>query len=165
MLLTGSVLPGYCSLGKEAAMAKIDRVEVSEPERHMLQALSQKGRASVRKRRRTQILLAAADGQSDATIARVLHSRVSTLERTRTRFVEAGLVAALPEPPRPGARRQLDGKQEAFLIALACSEPPAGRMRWTLQLLADRGIALGVVEAISDETVRRLLKKPPSSRG
>lgn len=146
-------------------MAKIYRVELSEPERHMLLALIQKGRASVRKLRRAQILLAAADGQSDATIARVLHSSVSTIERTRKRFVEAGLEAALHEQPRPGARRKLDGKQEAFLIALACSEPPAGRMRWTMQLLADRVIALGVVEAISDETVRRLLKKTPSSRG
>jgi transposase len=146
-------------------MAKIYRVELSEPERNILLALIQKGRAPVRKLRRAQILLAAADGQSDATIARVLHSSVSTIERTRKRFVEAGLDAALHEQPRPGARRKLDGKQEAFLIALACSEPPAGRLRWTMQLLANRVIELGVVEALSDETVRRLLKKTPSSRG
>jgi transposase len=146
-------------------MAKIYRIELSEPERNILLALIQKGQAPVRKLRRAQILLAAADGQSDATIARVLHSSVSTIERTRKRFVEAGLEVALHEQPRPGARRKLDGKQEAFLIALACSEPPAGRLRWTMQLLADRVIALGVVEAISDETVRRLLKKTRSSRG
>jgi transposase len=146
-------------------MAKLYRVELSEPERNILLALMQKGRAPVRKLRRAQILLAAANGQSDAPIARVLHSSVSTIERTRKRFVDAGLEAALHEQPRPGARRKLNGKQEAFLIALACSEPPAGRLRWTMQLLADRVIELGVVEAISDETVRRLLKKTPSSRG
>jgi hypothetical protein len=134
MFLTGSVLPGYCSLGKAASMAKIYRVELSEPERPMLLALIQKGRASGRQLRRAQILLAAADGQSEATIARVLHSRVSTIERTRKRCVEAGLEAALHEQPRPGARRKLDGKQEDWLSALACSEPPAGRLRWTMQL-------------------------------
>jgi transposase len=98
-------------------------------------------------------------------MARVLHSSVSTIERTRKRFVDAGLEAALHEQPRPGARRKLAGKQAAFLIALACSEPPTGRTCWTMQLLADRIVELGVVEAISDETVRRVLKKTPSSPG
>jgi Homeodomain-like domain len=68
---------------------------------------------------------------------------VSTIERTRKRFVDAGLEAALHEQPRPGARRKLAGTQEAFLIALACSEPPTGRTCWTMQLLADRIVELG----------------------
>jgi transposase len=146
-------------------MAKLYRVTLTEQERRLLLALTQKGRASARQVRRAQILLAAADGHRDATIAQLLRSSLSTIERTRKRFVDAGLEAALHEQPRPGARRNLDGKQAAFLIALACSEPPAGRTRWTMQLLADRIVELGVVEAIADETVRRVLKKTPSSRG
>jgi transposase len=146
-------------------MAKIYHVDLTEPERSHLLNLIQKGHAAVRKIRRAQILLAAAGGHRDATIARLLHSSVSTVERTRKRFVEVGLEAALHEQPRPGARRKLDGKQVAFLIALACSEPPLGRTGWTMQLLADRVVELGVAEAISDETVRRILKKTRSSPG
>ena len=87
------------------------------------------------------------------------------MERIRQRFVEDGLEAALSERPRPGGQRKLAGKQEAFLSALACSTPPEGRTCWPMQLLADRLVALQVVEAISDETVRRTLKKTSSSRG
>lgn len=146
-------------------MAKIYHINLTEQERNLLLSLAQKGRTSARRMRRAQILLAAADGQRDVTIARVLHSSVSTIERTRKRCVDAGLEAALHEQPRPGARRKLEGKQAAFLIALACSEPPTGRTCWTMQLLADRIVELGVVEAISDETVRRVLKKTHSSPG
>jgi transposase len=165
MILTGGLLPGYSASGKETSMAKIYRVDLSKPERGMLLALLQKGRDAARKVRRAQILLAAADGQSDATIARVLHSSVSTVERTRKHFIEGGLDAALHERPRPGARRKLTGKQEALLVALACSEPPAGRTRWTMQLLANRVVELGLIEAISDETIRRALKKTRSNLG
>jgi len=146
-------------------MAKIYRVDLSEAERGIVLALIQKGRAAARKVRRAQILLAAADGQSDASIARVLHSSVSIVERTRKRFVEGGLEAALHERPRPGARRKLTGKQEALVVAWACSEPPPGCARWTMQLLADRVVELGIVEAISDETIRRALKKTRSNLG
>ena len=85
--------------------------------------------------------------------------------RTRKRFVAGGAEWALCEAPRPGAQRKLDGKQEAYLVALACSEPPAGREHWTMQLLADRLVTLQVTDGISDETVRRLLKKTSSSLG
>jgi transposase len=146
-------------------MAKIYPLNLTEQERTLLLSLIQQGRTSARRVRRAQILLAAADGQRDATIAQVLHSRVSTVERPRKRFVEIGLEAAGHEQPRPGARRKLEGKQAAFLITLACSEPPTGRTCWTMQLLADRIVELGVVEAISDETVRRVLKTPRSSPG
>jgi hypothetical protein len=79
--------------------------------------------------------------------------------------VEEGLEAALSERPRPGKARLLSGRQEAHLIALACSEPPAGRARWTMQLLAGRLVELRIVERISDDTVRRTLKRGRSSPG
>lgn len=87
------------------------------------------------------------------------------MQRTRQRFVEGGLDRALNEDPRPGERKRLDEKGEALLETLAKSEPPEGRKRWTLQLLADRLVELKVVESISYETVRQVLKKSDSSRG
>ena len=87
------------------------------------------------------------------------------MERIRKRFVEEGLEAALSERPRPGATRKLDGHQEAYLMALACSDPPQGKKRWSMQLLADRLVEVGVVDEISDETIRRTLKKGTSNRG
>jgi transposase len=95
-------------------MAKLYHVNRTEQERDSLLALIQKGRTSARRVRRAQILLAAADGQHDATIARGLHRSVSTVERTRKRFVDAGLEAAWHEQPRPGARQQFTGQQAAF---------------------------------------------------
>jgi transposase len=105
-------------------------------------------------------LLQAETGLSDETIAQALHSGPATVERIRQRFVEEGLEAALTERPRPGGQRQLEGKHEAVLLALACSTPPAGRTGWTMPLWADNLVALRVVDAISEETVRRTLKKP-----
>jgi hypothetical protein len=90
---------------------------------------------------------------------------LSTVHRTRQRFVEEGLANALTERWRPGIRQTLDGKQEAFVVALACSTPPRGRKRWTMPWLADRLVALHLVGAVSDVTVRRVLKKTISSRG
>ena len=87
------------------------------------------------------------------------------MARTRQRFVEAGLEAALTDRPRPGAAPKLTPKQQAFVVALACTKPPEGRLRWTLQLLADRLVELEVIPDISDESIRRLLKKTGSSRG
>ena len=92
-------------------------------------------------------------------MAAARHLGKCTVKRTRLRFVEGGLERALDDRRRPGKARLLDGKQEAFLVALACSAPPEGRVRWTMQLLADKLIELRVVDAITDETVRRLLKK------
>ena len=86
---------------------------------------------------------------------------LSIVHRTRQRFVEEGLPGALTERRRPGARQKLEGKQEAFLVALAYSIPPTGRGRWRMQLLADRLLVLQLVEAVSDEPVRRVLKKTP----
>jgi transposase len=134
-------------------------VTLTDDERAQLLALTKKGTVSARRLTRAHILLQADRGTPDAAIAAALHSGTATVERTRKRFVEEGLAAALQERPRPGGRRKLEGKQEAFLIALACSTPPDGRQHWTMQLLADKLVELKHVESISDETVRRTLKK------
>jgi transposase len=146
-------------------MAKKYVVTLTDAERAHLLTLTKRGTASARKLSRAHTLLQADAGATDEAIAAALHSSIATVERTRKRFVEEGLEAALRERPRPGGHRKLDGKQEAFLIALACSTPPEGRACWTMQLLADRLVALQIIDAISDETVRRTLKKMPSSRG
>ena len=127
--------------------------------------LTHKGTCGVRKLRRAQMLVLANEGLTDEEIAQALDGSVSTVERVRKRFVEEGLEAALSERPRPGARRKLDGRQEAYLLALASSDPPEGKKHWSMQLLADRLVELEIVEEISDETVRRTLKKGTSSRG
>jgi len=140
-------------------MAKKFHVNLSSGEREQLQGLLHKGKLSVRKVKRAQILLAADSGKIDEEIAQTLQVHVNTVERVRKRFVEGGVDHALSEGYRPGGKSKLDGKGEAVLVALACSDPPAGRAQWTMQLLADRLVSLGVVEQISDETVRTHLKK------
>ncbi len=134
-------------------------VDLTDEERADLTALLHKGTTSARRLNRAHILLQADMGRSDPAIAQALHVGESTVHRTRERFVEEGLTAALSERPRPGGTRSLAGKQEAFLVALACTDAPAGRAHWTLQLLAERLVELKQVETISDETVRRTLKK------
>jgi transposase len=104
-------------------------------------------------------------GYSDETIAIILKVGESTVDRTRQRCVEEGREKALKERPRQGRKKQLDGKTEAFLVATACSAPPQGRESWTMQLLADQLIELNRVESLSDETVRRTLKKTKLSLG
>jgi transposase len=134
-------------------------VKLSEEQKKDLHTLTHKGTCGVRKLRRAQMLMLADEGPTDEEIARALDGSVSTVERVRKRFVEEGLEAALSERPRPGARRKLDGRQEAYLLALASSDPPEGKKHWSMQLLADRLVELEIVEEISDETVRRTLKK------
>lgn len=146
-------------------MAKKYVVDLTADERTQLLALLKKGKVAARKVCRAQILLQANEEASDAVIAVTLHVGVATVERTRKRFVEEGLAAALTERRRPGGQPKLQGKDEAFLLATACSVPPSGRQRWTLQLLADRLVEVGIVDAISDDTVGRTLKKTPLSHG
>ena len=148
------------------------KVTLTADERNSLQALIAAGKAAAQKLIHARILLkadAAPGGPAwiDERIAEAVEVNLRTVERVRQRFVEQGLEAALVRKPqaRPSCERKLDGAGEARLVALACSEPPAGRCRWTLQLLADRLVELDVVEAISDETVRQVLKKTSSSRG
>lgn len=118
-----------------------------------------------RQRRRLQILLLADQGQTDAQIVQATAAGRSTVERLRKRCATEGLEAALAEKPRSGAPAKLDGKQEALLIALACSDAPEGHAQWSARLLANRAVELEVVESISESSVRRLLKKTHSSRG
>lgn len=144
---------------------KIYVVDLTEEERTFLLDFINRGTQSARKLRRARTLLLADEGKTDREIAEALHTSTPTVQRTRRRFVEGGLARALNEDPRPGARKKLDAKGEAVLEALARSEPPEGRKRWTLQLLADRLVELKVVDSISDETVRRELKKSGLSLG
>jgi len=134
-------------------------VQLSAQQRSQLYALMQKGHASARTIRRAYTLLLADEEQPAATIAATLHTSAVTVTLTCKRLLTAGLEAALYDRPRPGARRKLDGRQEAHLVALACSAPPAGRERWSLRLLADRVVELGIAEGLSYATVRRVLKK------
>ena len=89
----------------------------------------------------------------------------ATVARTRRRFAEEGLEAAINDRPRPGRERKLNGRQEAHLVAVACSDAPAGHTNWTLHLLADKVVELEFAGSISLETVRQILKKTNSSRG
>jgi len=146
-------------------MAKKYLVELTDDERKQLLALLKKGKVAARKVCRGQILLQADEGASDAAIAAALHVGVATVERTRKRFIEEGLDAALTERRRLGGRPKLQGKDEAFLIATACSAPPGGRKRWTLQLLADRLVEVGIIDTISDDTIGRTLKKTQLNHG
>ena len=134
-------------------------VGLTNEERTQLAAMLREGATPARRLARARVLLAAAEGALDKDTAAAVRVSVTTVERIRRRFVEEGLEAALSERPRPGAARSLDPKGEAHLIALACSAPPDGRPLWTMQLLADHLVTAGVVESISDETVRRTLNK------
>jgi putative transposase len=144
--------------------AKKYLVDLTADERETLLQLIRKGKPSARKVTRARILLKASEGFTDEQIAAALNTGEATVERTRKRFVEEGL-GALDERPRPGARAKLKGKQEAHVIALACSKAPEGRRRWTLRLLADKVVELGFAESFSREAVRRMLKKTNSSPG
>ena len=101
----------------------------------------------------------ASEGYSDSAIASTLRVNISTVERTREKFVVGGLEYAVEDRPHPSKPRKLDGNQEAYLVATACSAAPEGRTRWTMQLLAEQLMSLGIVDSISDETVRQTLKK------
>ncbi len=133
------------------------RVTLTADERSQLVALTQKGTISARRVKRAQILLAADQGATDEMIAKTVAVGTSTVYRTKQRFVEEGIESALSELPRGGAPRKLGVEDEAMLCAVACSAPPSGRARWTLQLLADEMVRLTVHERISDETIRRRL--------
>ncbi len=134
------------------------RVELNQDEQDELKALLNGGKHAVRKIKRARILLAADEGLGEAEIATRVGVGGSTVYRTRRRFVEGNLEAALNEKPRPGALRKLDGKEEALLVATACATPPAGCARWTLELLAGEMVVLTEHEDLSRETVRRRLK-------
>jgi len=143
-------------------MAKRYRVTLTQPERDELQQMIRKGKSAASKLAHARILLQADEGpaRTDVQIAESLNASTRTVERVRQRFVEQGFEAALvPARSKRIYTRKLDGKQEAKLIALACSKPPAGKKRWTLRLLADEAVELQIVDSVSHETVRQTLKK------
>lgn len=143
---------------------KQHQVKLSETQKQQLHELINKGHGSARVIRRAHVLLLATEDREDKEVAAALHLNAQTVYQLRKRFAQQGLEAALYDKPRPGGKPKLDGKQEALLIALACSKPD-DRESWTMQLLADKMVELKVVDAISDETVRRTLKKTTSNRG
>jgi hypothetical protein len=146
-------------------------VELTEDERASLKRLISRGSAKARKLNRARILLKADRGEysegeelSDVAIARMLETSSATVGRVRERFCVQGLEAALERSmPDRVYERSFDGRAEARLIALACSEAPEGRDRWSMRLLADKAVEMGIVESVSHETVRKTLKKTSSA--
>ena len=152
-------------------MRKKYTVTLTETERDELERLIAAGTAPARKLTHARILLKADQGRDgpgwvDERIAEAVEVSQPTISRIRRQYVEEGLEAALDRrAPRREYQRKLDGEAEARLVAIACSEPPAGQARWSLRLLADRLVELEVVDAVSYQTVCRALKKTSSSRG
>ena len=146
-------------------MSKRVEIDLTPDDRQALQQLTRKGKTSARKLNRARILLLVDEGRAESDISQILGTSGNTIWRTKKRYNEGGLDWALNDEPRAGAPPKLDGKQEALLVALACSDPPEGRETWTMQLLADKLVELDVVTSISDETVRTTLKKTTLSRG
>jgi transposase len=135
------------------------RVDLNHKERDQLGAMLSGGKHAARRLKRAQILLAADAGEPDVAIAANVCVGLSTVYRTKRRFVEGNLELALSEEPRPGGGRKLTGKEEALLVATTCSNPPQGRARWTLELLAGEMVKLTEHTSVSRETVRRRLKE------
>jgi transposase len=144
-------------------------VRLTDEERHTLQQLVVGPRVARAKALRARMLLkadVAGPSWNDGQIADAFEVGRSTIHRLRQRFVEVGLDVALArQPPARTKSRKLDGAQEARLVAIACSQAPAGRASWTLRLLADKLVELALVESIGRETVRQTLKKMTSSPG
>lgn len=146
-------------------------VTLTPDERSSLRKLIGAGKAPARELQHARILLKADRGPNgpglpDPAVAEAVEASKSTVARVRQRYCEDGLSAALNRrPTRRVYQRKLGGVEEAYLVAIACSDPPEGQGRWTLQMLADRLVALEVVDRISDQTVRRTLKKTTSNRG
>jgi hypothetical protein len=145
-------------------------VKLSEDERERLNALIQRGKAPARQLLKARILLKAdaseaGEAWSDSQIAEALETSIDTVARTRQQLVEGGVDAALTRKHSPNSARKriFDGAAEAKLIALACSEPPKGRSRWTLKLLETSVVELNIVDRASDNTIGRTLKKTHSS--
>lgn len=144
---------------------RVHEVSLKEGERDELESFIRKGKASARSLTRARILLLADEGRSDKEIVDVLKVCRGTVRNTRDRYWKGGLDCALNEQPRSGAPPKMDGRVEAELTLLACSDPPDGRSRWTVMLLRDKLVEMGVVDSISHMTVYRTLKKKSSSRG
>jgi len=140
-------------------------IDLRDDERKQLIEITRRGSSPARKLKRAMILLRADEGFGDGEIARMVDVGIATVGRIRKRFVEAGLEMALRERPRCGRPVEIGGKQQAYIIALACSQPPEGHACWSMRLLAEKVVELEIVESISHEGVRKLLKKTSSSHG
>ena len=141
------------------------KIHLVEEGRRKLIAIVSKGRNKAVVIQRAHILLKVDEGKTDAEISQLLYVSEQTIRRVRLRFAKEGMQAALEDKPHSPTGPEMDEKQEARLIALACSEPPAGRARWTLELLVQEMLKDGIVTRISPETVRLLLKKTNSNPG
>ena len=141
------------------------KVELTQSERFALIETSGRGKPLARTVKRVLALLKADEGLLDREAAEAVSVSAATVARVRRRFVEEGLEAAINDRPRSGRERKLSGRQEAHLVAIACSSPPEGHVNWTLHLLADKVVAMEFAGSISLETVRQILKKTNSSRG
>jgi len=140
-------------------MNKQFHIQLTDEERRELKRLVESGRKLARKITRARILLLADAGKKDREIAESLQVCVQTVHKVRKRFSNEKSINSLEEKPRSGKPPKLDGLTAAHITALACSDPPEGRKRWTLRLLADRAVELELVDTISHEGVRKLLKK------
>jgi transposase len=145
-------------------MPKKYRVKLTKDQREILQDLTSSGTVKVRVYKRARALLLADErhaegGQTDERIALRVDISPPTVQRLRQQFVQDGLEAALNEKPRPGAPKKFSGRTKAKITALACADPPEGRAKWSLRLLADKLVELELVDSISHQKVRQILKK------
>jgi putative transposase len=140
-------------------------VSLKKEDREELNLYLRRGKSSARSLTRARILLLADEGRLDEEIVEVLKVSRTTVNRIRKRYCEGGLEFALHEKTRSGAPPKIDGRVEAKLTLLACSEPPEGRSKWTLRLLADKLVELEAVDSISHMSVHRMLKKTRSNHG
>lgn len=140
-------------------------LSLSDDDRERLYVCVHRGHTSARTRTRAQVLLKLGEGWSEAEVCRAFDVCLNTVKRVRHRFAAGGVEAVLTDQRQERRRQALSGTQQAHLIALACSEAPAGHDHWTLRLLAGKAVELGFVSSISPETIRALLRRTRSSRG
>ena len=146
-------------------MPKKNKITLRSYQRKKLLRIVKTGHHKAREILYAHILLKSAQGWTDEQIAQAFDISTDTVQRTRARFVQSGLKAALEESPRPGAPRQLTTEQETQLVALACSQPPEGQARWPVRLLAEEAVKRRIVSGMAPETLRQVLKKTRSSPG
>lgn len=136
-----------------------NQVKLKPQEQELLKQLISKGTEKARKITRCRILLLVDEGKTDTQIIDALSIARNTIRTVRFRYVQEGIESAINEHPRSGAPKKFSGRQKAKITAIACSEPPGGRSRWTLRLIADKVVELEMVNSISHQTVKRVLKK------
>jgi transposase len=152
-------------VASKMVVMKKHEVVLSSKEKKKLKAIVSTGQNKAAVIRRAHILLKSFEGKTDAEISALLYVSEQTIRRTRLRYGREGLQAALEDKPHPKPTPKLDEQQEAHLVAITCSTPPAGHARWTLELLQKRLVEDGIVDSIAPDTVRLLLKKTNSSLG